>query len=82
MKTHHPGAGFRRGPARQVSSITSVLSVISALALILFSSTSLASSVNYNLAGWPTGISSRVTIPPSWVPAANAPDYKGKLDVY
>ncbi|MBM4128417.1 MAG: hypothetical protein FJ247_14015 [Nitrospira sp.] len=56
--------------------------MISALALILFSSTSLASSVNYNLAGWPTGISSRVTLPPSWVPATNAPDYKGSLDVY
>ncbi|MFM8444079.1 MAG: InlB B-repeat-containing protein, partial [Methylococcus sp.] len=49
---------------------------------LLVSGMTLASSINYNLAGWPTGISSRVTIPPSWVPTANAPDYKGSLDVY
>jgi len=52
------------------------------LAFCAFSSVSVASSVNYNLKGWPTGISSRVTLPPSWVPATNAPDYKGSLDVY
>ncbi|MFM8441853.1 MAG: hypothetical protein ACKN9W_00750 [Methylococcus sp.] len=64
------------------SKLYSALSTSALLAVYAFSSAAMASSVNYNLKGWPTGISSRVTLPPSWVPATNAPDYKGSLDVY
>jgi hypothetical protein len=64
------------------SSFKSSAQTLALLAFCTFSSVSMASSVNYNLKGWPTGLSSRVTLPPSWVPATNAPDYKGSLDVY
>ena len=64
------------------SKLYSALSTSALLAVCAFSSAAMASSVNYNLKGWPTGISSRVTLPPSWAPATNAPDYKGSLDVY
>jgi len=79
MNLHPTETGPRRGTNPHLSLPASLLA---GLALLLVSGISVASSVNYNLAGWPTGISGRVTIPPSWVPAANAPDYKGKLDVY
>jgi len=79
MTIHPIGDGPRRSPTPHAFPPASLLA---AVAMLLVSGMTLASSVNYNLAGWPTGISSRVTIPPSWAPTTNAPDYKGKLDVY
>ncbi|MFM8441854.1 MAG: hypothetical protein ACKN9W_00755, partial [Methylococcus sp.] len=76
--THPPtGAGSRRGMTPSLPA-----SLLGTLALLLVSSMALASSVNYNLTNYTTGISSRVTLPPAWTPASSSIDYGGSLDVY
>jgi len=78
----HPCTDRRQVAAPHHFMSNPIISVISALALLLVSGLAVASSVNYNLTNYTQGISSRVTLPPTWAPTANAPDYKGSLDVY
>jgi hypothetical protein len=56
--------------------------MIALLAWCAFSGVTMASSVNYNLTNYTQGISSRVTLPPTWTPASGSIDYAGSLDVY